>query len=255
MNNLLYELVEKIFKLQTLSFLIKTVPYVCKKWCFIVYNMPEYKKTKQKLTTNGFLSSRWEIFEVLHDFDRGAKFNIVILNQLLFEKEFGPNIRLMNNYHIIEQLFPTRFESLTHIRVSPSINMHHMDINSLKLCTNITEIDFQGCNITDISPILHLKKIKILKLMFCNNIKNLYVIKYLVSLEELYLQSQYNIYVLPPLKKLKLLYKVVLNYLPSLKDITGLKNLNIRHFEIINCAALVEIDTIATWKHLQRKHI
>ena len=114
-------------------------------------------------------------------------------------------------------------KSLKKIKVqSPSINQ--FDLTSLKLCTNVTNVDFQGCNFTDLSPILYLKKIKILKLMRCNNVENLYVIKDLVSLEQLYLESLYNIWFLPPLRKLKKLYKVKLYYMPQLYDITSLKN-------------------------------
>ena len=65
--------------------------------------------------------------------------------------------------------------------------------------------------------------------MNCNDVENLYVIKDLVSLEQLYLESLYNIYFLPPLRKLTKLYKVKLYYIAELYDISSLKNLNIRN--------------------------
>ena len=155
--------------------------------------MIEYKDSKEKLNTYGSNSPRWQIFEVLRDFYMGVKFNNAVLNQLLFKKGFDSNNRLMRHYNIFEQLFPKRFKSLKKIKVqSPSINL--FDLTSLKLCSNVTNVYFQGCNITDLSPILYIKKLKILKLMNCNDIENLYVIKDLVSLKELYLESLYNIY-------------------------------------------------------------
>ena len=250
MDDLLVELTEKILKLHTLDFLIGTAIYVCKKWRDIVYNMIKYKDAKKKLNIYGFNSPRWQIFEVLRDFYVGMKFNNVVLNELLFKKGFDSNNRLMRHYNIFEQLFPKRFKSLKKIKVqSPSINK--FDLTSLKLCSNVTNVYFQGCNFTDLSPILHLKKIKILKLMNCNDIENLYVIKDLVSLKELYLESLYNIYFLPPLRKLKKLYKVKLYYMPKLYDISSLKNLNIRHLCIMDCNKLKDVDKIGTLKDLQ----
>ena len=159
MDNLLVELTEKILKLHTLDFLIKTAIYVCKKWRDIIYNMIEYKNTKEKLNTYGSNSPRWQVFEVLRDFDVGVEFNNAVLNQLLFKKGFDSNNRLMRNYNIFEQLFPKRFKSLKKIKVqSPSINK--FDLTSLKLCSNVTNVYFQGCTFTDLSPILHLKKLK-----------------------------------------------------------------------------------------------
>ena len=156
----------------------------------------------------------------------------------------------MRHYTIFEQLFPKRFKSLKKINVqSPSINK--FDLTSLKLCSNVTKVDFQGCNFKDLSPILYLKKLKILKLMRCNDVENLYVIKDLVSLEELYLESLYNIYFLPPLRNLKKLYKVKLYYIAELYDISSLKNLNIRNLGIMDCMKLKDVDTIGTLKYLQ----
>mgnify|MGYP001166746195 FL=1 len=250
MDDLLVELTEKIFKLHTLDFLIKTVIYVCKRWRDIIYNMIEYKDASEKLNTYGFNSPRWQVFDVLRAFDVGVEFNNVVLNQLLFKKGFGPNNQLMRHYTIFEQLFFKRFKSLKKIKVqSPSINK--FDITSLKLCSNVTKVDFQGCNFTDLSPILYLKKIKILKLMRCNNVENLYVIKDLVSLEQLYLESLYNIWFLPPLRKLKKLYKVKLYYISELYDISSMKNLNIRLLCIMDCMKLKDVDTIGTLKDLQ----
>ena len=250
MDNLLYELTEKILKLHNLEFLIKTAIYVCKRWRDIIYNMIEYKDASEKLNTYGFNSPRWQVFDVLRAFDVGVEFNNVVLNQLLFKKGFGPNNRLMMHYTIFEQLFPKRFKSLKKIKVqSPSINQ--FELTSLKLCSNVTNVYFQGCNFTDLSPILYLKKLKILKLMHCNDIENLYVIKDLVSLEELYLESLINIYFLPPLRKLKKLYKLKLYYIARLYDISSLKNLNIRNLCIMDCIKLKDVDTIGTLKYLQ----
>ena len=250
MDNLLYELTEKILKLHNLEFLIKTAIYVCKRWRDIIYNMIEYKDASEKLNTYGFNSPRWQVFDVLRAFDVGVEFNNVVLNQLLFKKEFGPNNRLNRHYTIFEQLFPKRFKSLKKIKVQ-SPNVNKFDLTSLKLCSNVTKVDFQGCNFKDLSPILYLKKLKILKLMRCNDVENLYVIKDLVSLEQLYLESLYNIWFLPPLRKLKKLYKVKLYYISELYDISSMKNLNIRLLCIMDCMKLKDVDTIGTLKDLQ----
>ena len=250
MNILFDELIEQIIALNDLKFIIKTAPHVCKRWRNIVYSMLKYKRTKNKFNTQGFNSPRWQIFEVLRDLYVGKKFNNVVLNKLLFKKGFGPNNRLMRHYTIFEELFPDRFKSIKKIKVlSPNINQ--FDITSLNLCSNVTKVDFQGCNFTDLSPILYLKKLKILKLMRCNEVENLYVIKDLVSLEQLYLESLYNIWFLPPLRKLKKLYKVKLYYISELYDISSMKNLNIRLLCIMDCIKLKDVDTIGTLKDLQ----
>lgn len=250
MDDILTELLEQIFKQNTLDFLIRTGPYVCKRWRAIIYNMLKYKNAKNKLNTHGFNSPRWQIFEVFRDFDVGVDWNRIVLNLLLFKKGVGSNNRLMRHFDIFEQLFPDRFKSLKKIKVlSPSAKK--FDLYSLKLCTNITSIHFQGCNFTDLSPILYLKKIKILKLLHCNDVENLYVIKDLVSLEVLHLESLYNIYFLPPLRKLKKLYEVRLYHISELYDISSMKNLNIRHFYIGDCIKLKDVDTIGTFKDLQ----
>ena len=250
MNILFDELIEQIIALNDLKFIIKIAPLVCKRWRNIVYNMLKYKRTKNKFNTHGFNSPRWQIFEVLRDLYVGKKINNVVLNQLLFKKGYGPNNRLMRYYTIFEELFPDKFKSIKKIKVlSPSVKQ--FDITSLKLCSNVTKVDFQGCNFTDLSPILHLKKIKILKLLGCNDIKNLYMIKDLVSLKELHLESLNNIYFLPPLRKLRKLYKVKIYDILELYDISSLKNLNIRLLCIINCTKLKDVDTIGTLKDLQ----
>ena len=250
MNILFDELIEQIITLNDLKFIIKTAPHVCKRWRNIVYSMLKYKSTKNKFNTHGFNSPRWQIFEVLRDLYVGKKFNNVVLNKLLFKKGFGPNNRLMRHYTIFEELFPDRFKSIKKIKVlSPNINQ--FDITSLNLCSNVTKVDFQGCNFTDLSPILYLKKLKILKLMRCNDIKNLYIMKDLVSLTELHLESLNNIYFLPPLRKLRKLYKLKIYDILELYDISSLKNLNIRLLCIINCTKLKDVDTIGTLKDLQ----
>ena len=246
---LFYEILEKIFLYNNLDFLIRIAPYVCKKWRDAVYYTLEYRNTKKILTTSGFNSPRWQIFEILYDFDIGTKNNLNILDELLFAKYSESNIRLFRNYKIIEQLFSDRFKTLKKIRVTYPI--HEFDLKSLKLCTNITEIIFKDCNFTDISPLLYLKKLKSLYISYCNIIENINIIENLYSVEELILHGITNINILPNISKLTKLWKLIISNCINLNDIKYLKKLNIKDLELCVCPLIKNINVIPTCKKIE----